>query len=536
MPNIRIMPLAVRLRPKTIDEIVGQEHLLSKDAKLRKLIESDILTSIVLFGPAGTGKTTIAEVIALYTKSEFVRLNATQATVKDIRKYGSDAEKTGNHVVLFIDECLPYNTLIYCKVDGIKRNLPIGYIVEKQLKCAVLSYNHATNKQEWRKISGWMVRPPRPMIEIKIGNNDKESLLRCSEDHQIHTKNRGYVAAKDLMSGDELTDSKIGFIPTVLSIRKLSIEETLYDLEVEDNHNFFADGVLVHNCHRFSKTQQDVLLPFVENGHIIFIGATTENVFHSLNPSLLSRVQMVCELEHLEPKHLAQVLKRGVDYYKQETPIHINQAAAKHIINVANGDARKVLSILEVAMAVADDNNITLELVRAVSPSKYMVMDTQSHYNMASATQGALQASDPDAAIYWLAKWLESGEDPRYIARRLMVSASEDAAGNPEAIATAHAAYTSACVIGRPECDIILAHAAILVATAPRNKSAACAVWSAVKDVRDGVNIEVPKEMRDCHYSGAKELGHGSYHDGMSMEDYVGISKIYYKPEKWCND
>jgi len=200
------IPLAVALRPKTFDEIAGQEHLIGKDAQFRKLIESGKLASILLFGPAGTGKTTIAEIIASHTELQFVRLNATQASVKDIRKHGNAAKKDDTQIVVFTDECLPYNTLIKCKVNGVERDLPIGHIVEKQTKCEVLSYNHTTNKQEWKTISGWMTRPPKPMVEIKINSNGKESVLRCSKDHQIYTKNRGYITAKDLVSGDELMD------------------------------------------------------------------------------------------------------------------------------------------------------------------------------------------------------------------------------------------------------------------------------------------------------------------------------------------
>lgn len=325
---------------------------------------------------------------------------------------------------------------------------------------------------------------------------------------------------------------------TVISVRELTIQETLYDLEVEHNHNFFADGILVHNCHRFSKTQQDALLPYVADGDLIFIGATTENPYHSINSALISRSQMVCELEPLTTRDLLKVLKRGLDYYKNAgTPVHITRDAAMHIVTMANGDARKVLSILEVAVAVieGESTEITLEVAKAVSPSKYMVFGEQAHFNMASAYQGSIQASDPDAAVYWLAKWLESGEDPRYIARRLLVSASEDAAGNPECAMVANNAYIAACEVGRPECDIILAHATVLTASAPRNKSAACAIWAAVKDVRDGVTLEVPKELRDSHYPGAKDLGHGSYHDGMNMGEYVGINRRYYYPERWAN-
>lgn len=385
-------PLPVILRPKTLDEIVGQDHILGKGAKLRRLIESDKLATILLFGPAGTGKTTLAEVIALTTKSNFIRLNATQATVKDIRKHGEEARKSGVPSVLFFDE-----------------------------------------------------------------------------------------------------------------------------------------------IHRASRVQTDSFLPYVENGNIILIGATTENVYHSVSSPIISRAQMICELEPLKATDLAKILIKGINYYKSlGKELKIDKEASHYMIAMSNGDGRKILSLLEVAEIIADDRHITLELVKSVCPSKHMALSATGHFDLASAYQGSIQASDPDAAIYWLAKWLESGEDPRYIARRLMVSASEDAAGNPEAAMVAHSAYVSACEVGRPECDIILAHATILTAASPRNKSAAMAIWEAVKDAREGVSLEVPRELKDCHYPGAKDLGHGSYHDGMNQSSYVGISKRYYKPEDWA--
>ncbi len=376
-----MQPLATRLRPKTVQDILGQPHLLSEDAPLRRLIESDKLFSIILFGPPGTGKTTIAEVIANTTASKFVHLNATSATVKAIRKEGQYAEKNDTKVVLFVDE-----------------------------------------------------------------------------------------------------------------------------------------------IHRFSKTQQDVLLPFVENGWIILIGATTENPFHSINSALLSRSH-IFELEPLLEADLARLVWKGAKALK----IKISPKAIKHIIRISCGDARKAINTLDFAVELSDGEEITEEDISDIAPNKYMVFGKGEHFDLASAYQGSIQASDADSAIYWLAKWLESGEDPRYIARRLMVSASEDAAGNPECAAVAHSAYIAAREIGRPECDIILAHATILTAKAPRNKSAANAIWAATSDVKKGRDEWVPKEMKDSHYPGAKELGHGQYHDGAEPLSYVGVNKKYVK-------
>lgn len=383
-------PLAARLRPRTFDEIAGQEHLFAPGRMFRRMIEEDKLSSIILFGPAGTGKTTVGEVIASHTDSKFVKLNATSATVATIRKEAKLANSLGKRVVLFVDE-----------------------------------------------------------------------------------------------------------------------------------------------VHRFSKTQQDVLLPYVEDGVIILVGATTENPFHTISSALVSRSQLF-ELEPLSTRDLVKLIIRGIAHYKKERELTVTPQAVKYIARVACGDARKAISILEVVVECSDETHITEEIVQELAPSKYMVFNRKGteHFDLASAYQGSIQASDPDAAIYWLAKWLESGEDPRYIARRLMVSASEDAAGTPAAAAVAHNAYVAACEIGRPECDIILAHATVLTASAPRDKSAARAIWAAVSDVKNKVDIWVPKQMRDSHYPGADRLGHGAYKDGRKQEEYVGIKKQYYFPKE----
>jgi putative ATPase len=266
------------------------------------------------------------------------------------------------------------------------------------------------------------------------------------------------------------------------------------------------------------------LLPFVENGWIILIGATTENPFHSINSALLSRSH-IFELEPLQETDLARLVWKGA----KSLGVKITPGAVKHIIRIACGDARKAINTLDFAVELSDGDEITQEDVSDIAPNKYMVFGKGEHFDLASAYQGSIQASDADSAIYWLAKWLESGEDPRYIARRLMVSASEDAAGNPECAAVAHSAYIAAREIGRPECDIILAHATILAAKAPRNKGAANAIWAAVSDVRKGQAEWVPKEMKDSHYPGAKDLGHGQYHDGGEPLSYVGVNRKYVK-------
>ena len=351
------------------------------------MIEADALSSLLLSGNAGVGKTTLAEVIASTTKSTFVRLNATSATIKDIRKFGQAATDSGISAVIFIDE--------------------------------------------------------------------------------------------------------------------------------------------VHRC---SIVQQDALLPFVESGAIVFIGATTENPFFSIRSPLLSRSQIFI-LEPLGTKDLLKLILKVISYYREKgRNLEVDPEAAQYVARISCGDGRKVISLMETAVEVSEDNKISLELVKIIAPSKYMIYSDDAKYDYASALQGSIQASDPDSAIYWLACWLEAGEDPRYITRRIMVSASEDAAGSPEAAMVAHNAFIAACEIGRPECDIVLAHAVTIIASCPRDKSSAKAIWAAVKDVRDKVDVEVPKKMRDSHYQGAEKLGHGAYKDGCEPMEYVGITKTYYHP------
>lgn len=376
-----MQPLALQLRPKTFDDVIGQPHLTGANAVFRKSIESDNFCSFVLFGPSGSGKTSIVNV--LEQRFDIHKFNATTFTAKEIRKV---LEGT-NNVVVMIDE-----------------------------------------------------------------------------------------------------------------------------------------------CYRLTAPQSDILLPYLETSRVRFIGCSAENPFHSMRPSLLSRCQ-IYETEPLSQLDTLKVIVKGAAWLKQHHPVHLDKEAAKYISVMANGDARKALSILETAFNYNLD--ISLDVVKKVTPSKYFVLSSQAHYDFASAFQGSIQASDVDAAIYWLAKWLESGEDPRYIARRLLVCAAEDAYSNPICTAVAHAAYTAACEIGRPECDLVMAQAVCLIATSKRDKTSHDAIRAAVSDVRHGINIEVPKSLKDCHYPGAAMLGHGSYYDGANQNEYVGIDRVYFKPEKW---
>jgi len=380
-------PLAQRLRPRSLDDVVGQRHLLAPDAPFRRMIEQDALQSAVLYGPAGIGKTCIAQLIAQKTNATFLKLNATTLTVSDIRKF---AAREAKRRVLYIDE-----------------------------------------------------------------------------------------------------------------------------------------------CYRLTRTQSDVLLPFIEDGTLIFLGASTENPFHSLSGPLVSR-SLIFQLNPLTEKDLAALLIKGIRHYHTDRPqLSIDKDAAKHIITVSCGDGRKCLTLLEMAVAVCKNHHVDVELVKAISPNRYMVFEAKGdyHYHYASCMQGAIQASDPDSAIYWAMRWMESGEDIRYIARRILISAAEDAYGNPICTAVAHAAYTAAKEIGRPEFDIILSQAICLIATSKRDKRGAIAAWKALKDVKEGELVEIPKEMRDCHYAGAEQMGEGAYHDGKNQEAYVGINKKYFEKE-----
>jgi len=384
-------PLASMMRPKKLDEFFGQEHIINR---LRKAIEEDNLSSMLFYGPAGTGKTTLANIIGSMSDIEVVSLNATSATVSAVRKVGESAKKNGT-IILFVDE-----------------------------------------------------------------------------------------------------------------------------------------------VHRWAKNQQDVLLPYVEDGHLILIGATTENPYLNLQSALVSRCT-VYEFESLSIRDLLEIFSSGLDSIRSSgRDLSFDDDAVLHIVHMACGDGRKVLTILESLANFTEGlgDNIDLDTAKVVCPFKYVIHNKDMKYDLASAFQGSIQASDADSAIYWLAKWLESGEDPRYIARRLMVSAAEDAFSNPICTAVAHAAYVSAKEIGRPECDIIMAQAVILIAESRRDKTACVAVHSAVNAIRKGLDVVVPKMMRDCHYRGAGELGHGAYADGSNQDAYVGVDMRFVDHERWDNE
>lgn len=373
-------PLASRLRPKTLDDFVGQEKIVGKGTLLYRAIMADKLSSVIFYGPPGTGKTTLAKIIAGSTKSEFVQINATTAGKKDI-------------------------------TDAVNR-------------------------------------------------------------------------AKDIYA----------------MYRRRTI--------------LFIDEI-----HRFNKGQQDALLPFVEDGTIILIGATTENPYFEVNKALLSR-SVIFELKPLAPSDIEKIIKRALSDKENGMGSYnatIDDDALRFICDISNGDARIALNAIELAVLTTERSengiiHITLDVAqqcvqkRAISYDK----DGDNHYDIISAFIKSMRGSDPDAAIYYLAKMLYAGEDPKFIARRIVICASEDVGNaDPQAIVVAVAAAHALDFIGMPEARINLAQAAAYVACAPKSNSSVMAIDSAMSDVAHIKVSGVPNHLRDSHYPGAAELGHG---------------------------
>jgi putative ATPase len=373
-------PLAARLRPRTLDEVVGQQHIIGKNTLLYRAISADKISSIIFYGPPGTGKTTLAKVIAGTTSSEFTQINATVAGKKDmeavVEKAKEDMGMFGKRTILFIDE-----------------------------------------------------------------------------------------------------------------------------------------------IHRFNKGQQDYLLPFVEDGTIILIGATTENPYFEVNSALISR-SIVFELKPLGPEDIKILIMRAVEDKEKGMGAYdalIEEDALQFLADLSDGDARKALNAVELGILTTergDDGKIhlTLEVAKECIQKRNMRYDKNgdNHYDVISAFIKSMRGSDPDAAVYYLARMLESGEDIKFIARRIMICASEDVGmADPNALTVAVSASLAVERIGLPEARILLAQAAIYVATAPKSNASYLAVGAAQEEVRRSGNLPVPPHLQDSSYKGAKKLGRG---------------------------
>ena len=384
-------PLADRLRPLRIDDVVGQEHLIGKDQPLRQLIETDKLSSLILWGPPGTGKTTIARVIARVTQQDFHEMSAVSASVKDVRELVAAAET-------------------------------------------------------------------------------------------------------------RLGEAEVGTI-------------------------LFLDEV-----HRFNKSQQDALLPSVESGLIVLIGATTENPYFEVNAPLLSRSTLF-RLEPLDRDSIVELLTKGTE----EEGVKADSEALDLLADRSAGDGRQALTSLEVASAIAvgrGERKITLKDVEASLGAKAIRYGRDDHYDIISAFIKSIRGSDPDSGLYWLARMLKAGEDPRFIARRLVILASEDIGmADPTSLLIADAAARAVEFVGLPEAQLNLAQAVVHLATAPKSNRVTLALTSAMQDVSSPGEGRVPPHLRDAHYSGASSIGHGEGYE-YPHNDPRGWIEQKYRPEE----
>jgi putative ATPase len=406
-------PLAVRVRPRTIDEIAGQRHCLGEGALLRRLIEQDALQSMIVSGPPGTGKTTLAEAIAARTGAAVDRAHGATTGVKELRE----------------------------KIEAATR---------------------------------------------RLGESSRRTLL-------------------------------------------------------------FVDEI-----HRLARNQQDALLEGVEAGSVILFGATTENPTWAVAPALLSR-SVAFRFQPLDEADVALVLRRAVTHPDGcgVAGLVLDDDACMHFARVSDGDVRRALAALETAAnAVRGDAlpRITLELARAALDGKVPVFDKDGdeHYDLASALIKSMRGSDPDAAVYWLARMLVSGEDPRFICRRLAIFASEDIGNaDPRALQTAVACWQAVERVGMPEAQLILSQCVTFLSVAAKSNAAACAIWEAMDDARDGRTVPVPFEIvdqtkrravRTADDGTALAADAGKYEyphdraDGIGMQDYLGVAKTYYRP------
>ena len=373
-------PLASRLRPKTLDQVVGQEHIIGKDKLLYRAIKADKISSIIFYGPPGTGKTTLAKVIANTTSADFMQLNATVAGKKDMEDVVAKAKQnmamSGRKTILFVDE-----------------------------------------------------------------------------------------------------------------------------------------------IHRFNKGQQDYLLPFVEDGTVILIGATTENPYFEVNSALISR-SIVFELHPLSVENIKTLILRAVNDKTDGMEIYngvIDDDAVMFLAEISNGDARTALNAVELGILTTDPAqdgkiHITLEVAQQCVQKRALKYDKSgdNHYDTISAFIKSMRGSDPDAAVYYLSRMLYAGESVDFISRRILICAAEDVGmANPQALVVANAAAQAVHQVGMPEAQIILSEAVIYVASSPKSNSACNAIFAANEVVRSTVTAKVPAHLQDAHYKGSAKLGHG---------------------------
>jgi putative ATPase len=388
----RAAPLADRLRPTRLDDIVGQDELLGPGRPLRSLIEADRLSSVILWGPPGTGKTTLARLIAKSTSKAFEQLSAVTATVKDVREVIAKARQ-------------------------------------------------------------------------RLGEREQGTIL-------------------------------------------------------------FLDEV-----HRFNKAQQDALLPAVEEGLLVLVGATTENPYFEVNPPLLSRSTLF-RLQPLGPDAVRTLIDRGLTAEKATA----DADAVDHLADRAAGDGRSALTSVEVAVALArgrgEPPQVTAADAEAALGTKALRYGRDDHYDVVSAFIKSMRGSDPDAALYWLAVMLEAGEDARFIARRMVILASEDVGmADPQALVVADAAARAVEFVGLPEAQLNLAQAVVHLATAPKSNRVTIALGRAKDDVRNRPTGEVPPHLRDAHYKGAASLGHGKGYE-YPHDDPRGWTDQSYRPDE----
>jgi putative ATPase len=401
----RALPLAARMRPRSLDDFVGQEHFLGQGQLLRRLLEADRLSSVIFAGPPGSGKTSLAHVIAQQTRSHFRPLNAVASGLKELRELLDEArhelEANGRRTILFVDE-----------------------------------------------------------------------------------------------------------------------------------------------LHHFNRSQQDVLLPDVEEGRVILLGTTTLNPFFAVNGPLLSRSQ-IFTFEALTRDNIRTLLLRALKDKERglgEIAVEMTEEALAFLAEISDGDARRALGALEIGVLSTSERPVvfTRRLAEESIQRKSLDYDAtgDAHYDLASAFIKSMRGSDPDAAIYWLARMLEAGEDPRFIARRIVILASEDVGNaDPQALVVATAALQAVQFVGLPECQLALAQAVTYLACAPKSNASTMAISKAREDVKSGRTLAVPRHLRDSHYRGAKKLGHGTEYeyshdqpDAFSDQLYMPEQRRYYEP------